>query len=258
MKATAFIGWSDEGARRQLLGEIVADAQRLLRMCTDGFPAVCREAVLLRQLLLRDLDVSNDGGCKIKQGTTADRMSSTTDLEQRHGRKSKRGRLTRDNTGIAVEPESQIIAAADMIAGKAPDATGAVDLAIEACEHTGSPVAETLCDCAYGNPETRQEFAETGIDVVAKAPIVRSSTGLLPKTAFIIGLEANTSTYPIRANLHISRHSGNAHGCVQWRPVWVAGEVSESPASRGGPWFNIPVMESGPQIVACTTSRATR
>lgn len=195
VKGSADIDWSDEGARRKLLAEIVADSQRALRLAPEGPPASCREAELLRTVLLQDV-CEEDGSPALKDGTARDRIPSATDPDQRHGHKSKRGKFTGHKTAIAVEPDSQIIAAACVLPGNAADATGALDLVRDAGENTDCPVDQAVGDCAYGNPETRIEFAEARIEMIAKTPTCSNSTGLLPKSAFRIDLDANTVTCP--------------------------------------------------------------
>ncbi len=195
VKGSADIDWSDEGARREFLGQIVADARRLLALVSGGALASCREADVLRCVLLQDV-TEEDGSVTLKDGTARDRAPSATDPDQRHGHKSKRGKFTGHKTAIAVEPESQIIASACVLPGNAADASGALDLVRDAGENAECPVDEVVGDCAYGNPETRREFAEAGIEMVAKTPTCSNSTGLLPKSAFTIDLDASTVTCP--------------------------------------------------------------
>ncbi len=61
-----------------------------------------------------------------------------------------------------------MITAADVLAGNAPDHQQALQLVEQAEANADVMVEETVGDCAYGNTETRQLFAEAGRRLVAK------------------------------------------------------------------------------------------
>ena len=105
VKGEAAIDWSDRQARRKFLGQIVADADRLLelaRQAQDGLAAdsaeeqVIVDAVeLLGQLLLQDAkrvedgdDDNGDSGVSLKKGVSKDRLVSVHDPQMRHGHKA--------------------------------------------------------------------------------------------------------------------------------------------------------------------------
>ena len=105
IKGEAVIDWSDRKARRKLLGEIVADADRLLELARQALERLSADSVerqrivdaaeLLGQLLLQDVErKSGDGdadaadGVSLRDGVSKDRMLSVHDPELRHGHKS--------------------------------------------------------------------------------------------------------------------------------------------------------------------------
>jgi hypothetical protein len=90
-----------------------------------------------------------------------------------------------------VETDAQLITALAVLAGNAPDATGALGLVEQREVATGSAVAEIDGDCAYGDGPTRQAFADAGRTLSAKAPVLPTHGGF-PKTAFQIDLDAAT------------------------------------------------------------------
>ena len=100
IKGEAAIDWSDRRARKALLAEIVADADRLLelsRQAQGELPedsaerqGIVAAAELLGQLLLQDVERTDDGvglGVSLKDGVSRARMMSVHDPELRHGRK---------------------------------------------------------------------------------------------------------------------------------------------------------------------------
>jgi hypothetical protein len=204
LKGTAEIDWSDAAQRRRFLGEIVADADRLLeqarvarRTLEAGSPAetaLLEASGLLRRLLIQDVERRDDGPT-LKEGVAKDRLVSVHDPEARHGRKSARKRFDGHKAAVVVDTDEPLILAVDVLAGNAPDAEGALELIEQAEANTGCEVDETLGDCAYGRGETRQAFAEAGRTLIAKVPSV-SNQGRFPKTAFTLDLEVGSATCP--------------------------------------------------------------
>ena len=96
VKGEAAIDWSNRRARRRLLAQIVADADRLLelaRQAQDGLSAdraqrqaIVDAAELLGQLLLQDVQRGGpDGDVRLKEGVSKDLMVSVHDPQMRHG-----------------------------------------------------------------------------------------------------------------------------------------------------------------------------
>ena len=123
----AAIDWSNRRARRRLLGQIVADADRLLelaRQAQDALDAdsserqaIVEAAELLRSAfggLLQDVkrggdgdgvDADADGGVSLKEGVSKDRMVSVHDPQMRHGHKSKRNRFDGHKATVVVDTD---------------------------------------------------------------------------------------------------------------------------------------------------------
>ena len=213
IKGEAAIDWSDRRARAALLGEIVADADRLLELARQAWvelpedsgqrQSIVAGAELLGQLLLQDIErKSGDGdadddddGVSIRDGVSRDRMLSVHDPELRHGHKSSRRRFNGHKAAIVVDTDSQLITAVDVLPGNAPDNLGALEL-VEASEaSTGSVVEEAMGDAAYGDGGTRQTFADAGRRLVAKVP-GRPNRSHFPKNDFHLDLAAGSCTCP--------------------------------------------------------------
>ena len=213
IKGEATIDWSDRKARRKLLGEIVADADRLLELARQAWvelpeDSAQRQSIVAgAELLLQDVErKSGDGdvdahadaaddGVSIRDGVSKDRMLSVHDPELRHGHKSSRRRFDGHKAAIVVDTDSQLITAVDVLPGNAPDNLGALEL-VEASEaSTGSVVEEAMGDAAYGDGGTRQTFAEAGRRLVAKVP-GRPDRKHFPKNDFHLDLAAGSCTCP--------------------------------------------------------------
>ena len=203
IKGTAEIDWSDKAAREAFLTGIVADARRLLeeskqvvmRLEPEQSGEVVEAADLLCRLLLQDIEEKGDGSASIKKGVAKDRIVSTTDPQMRHGRKSKATRFDGHKADVAVEPESQLITAVDVIAGNAHDSEGALEMVRQSEQNTGCEVQKVVGDCAYGGGETRREFEDAKIGLVAKVPRPPKK-GAIPKSEFEMDLENDTVTCP--------------------------------------------------------------
>ena len=204
IKGESAIDWSDRKARAALLGEIVADADRLLEVARqaqgelpEGSPereVIVAAAELLGQLLLQDVERTGDG-IGLKDGVSKDRMVSVHDPEMRHGHKSSSRRFDGHKAAIVVDTGSQLITAVDVLPGNAPDNLGALELVERSEANTGVPVEESIGDAAYGDGETRQAFADAGRRLVARVP-GRPDRKHFPKDDFVIDLAAGSCTCP--------------------------------------------------------------
>ena len=169
IKGESAIDWSDRKARAALLGEIVADADRLLEVARktqgellEGSPerqGIVAAAELLGELLLQDVERGGDG-IGLKDGVSKDRMMSVHDPEMHHGHKSSSRRFDGHKAAIVVDTDSQLITAVEVLPGNVPDNLGALELVERSEATTGVPVEEALGDAAYGDGDTRQAFAD--------------------------------------------------------------------------------------------------
>ena len=204
LKGEACIDWNDRTARTALLGEIVEDADRLLDLSRraqssldEARPerrAMVEASELLGRLLLQDVERSDDG-VSLRQGVSRDRMVSVHDPDMRHGHKSSTRRFDGHKASVAVDTDSQLITAVDVLAGNASDNVGALAMVERSEDGTGSVVEETIGDVVYGDGVTRQVFADAGRTLVAKLPR-RPDGKYFPKEDFEIDLESGICTCP--------------------------------------------------------------
>lgn len=204
LKGALAIDWDDKRQRQQALADIVADADRLLEqvrlargLLADGGSedaALAEAASRLARVLAQDI-TRKEAGPELRQGVAGDRMPAIHDPEVRHGRKSKSHRFVGHKAQVAVDTDSQFITAVAVLPGNAPDAQQALEVVEQTEANTDCLVKETIGDCAYGSGATRQQFADAGRTLIAKAPAV-TNQGRFPKTQFSIDLEARACTCP--------------------------------------------------------------
>ena len=204
LKGQADIDWTDPRARQRFLAEIVTDADQLLELVrgtrgglVENSPEdqeLVAAAEVLARILAQDIE-RDENGPRLKQGVAPNRLISVHDPEMRHGRKSSSHRFNGHKAQVAVDTDSQLITAVEVLPGNAPDAEQAMEM-VEASEAaTGCEVEEVIGDCAYGAGDTRAEFAASGRTLVAKVPEIQNQ-GYFTKTDFQIDLEAGTCTCP--------------------------------------------------------------
>ena len=218
LKGEARIDWEDAQARQQLLSVIVADADRLLAASrqalagcapgSDEHKRLTEAAGLLGQLLPRDIERASEG-VNIKEGTAPDRVLSVHDPEMRYGHKSKSKRFAGHKAALVVDAESGLITAAAVLAGNTSDNEQALALVEQTEQNAEVEAEEAIGDCAYGDGGTRQEFADAGRQLVAKAP-ARPNGACFPKEDFQIDPVAKTCICPAgHCRSTLVRHSGD-------------------------------------------------
>src|SRR5438874_2230638 len=177
LKGSADVDWTDLKARQRFLAEIVADAEQLLELVRGTRSDLTKDspedqelvaaAGMLARILAQDIE-RDENGPRLKRGVAPDRLISVHDPEMRHGRKSSSQRFNGHKAQIAVDTDSQLITAVEVLPGNAPDSEHALGV-VEASEAaTGCEAVEVIGDCAYGAGETRAGFAASGRRLVAK------------------------------------------------------------------------------------------
>src|SRR5215813_5309517 len=205
LKGEAAIDWDDKEARRGLLSKEVEDAESVLEMARRArsrmAPGSREEQLLLKasevlsQILMQDVERHPEGGSRIREGTSGERICSVHDPEMRHGRKSSSTRFDGHKLAVAADVESQLVVGVDVLAGNAKDDQGSVELAQQAETRSGLELDAALGDCAYGTGPNRERFAKAGVSLLAKVP-ARPETGYFSKDEFEIDLEKGTCRCP--------------------------------------------------------------
>jgi hypothetical protein len=200
IKGEAEVNWDSESERDAFLKGIVLEVERLLSLSEQvvkenpEWAEIEAGVELLNQLIGQDIDRKGEV-LKLKEGVANDRLISVQDPEMRHGRKSSSKLFNGYKAAIAVDSESQLITAVDVLAGNAGDATHALELTRESEANTGMEVEETVGDCAYGGGNTRQIFADENRKLVAKVAL-HGRRDQISKDQFKIDLIEMSCTCP--------------------------------------------------------------
>ena len=228
IKGAAEVNWESAASREEFLSGLIGDGQRVLELArearsrleadSEADRRIAEAADLLSKLLWQDVEPT-ERGYRIKEGTTKDRIPSAHDPQQRHGHKSHGKSFTGHKAGIAVDPDSQLITAAQVIAGNASDGESAAQLVQESEANTGLAVEQVIGDTAYGGMEARQEMGER--EVIA--PTVKGAggaSGKLTKLDFVIDVEHNRVRCP------------KGEETRAWRWVWVSSSGGEKQRTK--------------------------
>jgi hypothetical protein len=241
LKGQADVDWTDPKVRQQFLAEIVGDAEPLLELVRGTRSDLTKDspedkelvaaAEVLARILGQDIERDEDGP-RLKRGVAPDRLISIHDPEMRHGRKSSSHRFNGHKAQVAVDTDSQLITAVEVLPGNAPDADKALEV-VEASEAaTGCEVEEVIGDCAYGAGETRAEFAASGRTLVAKVPEIQNQ-GYFAKTDFQIDLEAGTCTCPNKQHTQDFRPAKSGGGTFVFATETCAACPLRTQCTRG-------------------------
>ena len=190
------IDWHDAAARSALLGDLVQDAATLLTACEGAdTPALRTAGAQLQRLVAQDVEVSEEGQAKIRQGVARDRQCSVVDPEMRHGRKSSSRRFNGYKAHVTVEPDSGLLTAITTTEGSRYDG----DALPELLEQTSPPLLGG--DNAYAGPERRAQALEQ------KTVVLTPTAPLTPyhKDNFPLDAEAGTVTCPAGSTARLGK-----------------------------------------------------
>ncbi|MEU4344998.1 IS1182 family transposase [Nocardia sp. NPDC023852] len=215
--AKPVIDWDDEAARAQLIDSRAGDAMAMLAVldgCELDEPTG-RAAQLLATVVGQDIAEGDDGCFRIVRGTAADRVISTVDPETRHGHKTSARGFDGYKGHLAVDPDSEIIAATTVTPGNAGDADAAegllADILPAEAEAEAGGVA-VFGDAACGAGEFLKRLDDNGIGNRIKGQPSPSVKGYFAKDRFTIDLDRRTVTCPAGVTATIGARTGRRTG----------------------------------------------
>lgn len=198
LKGVVELDWDDPAARRALIGQVVADARVALALAARAVRGFARSAeatqavrgarALLADLLQQDIEEepADGGGPALRQGTSRDRIVSTTDPEMRHGHKSDTKRFEGYKGAVVAEVEHGVILATDVRAANVADGQGTKALMEAASQCAQRPIGRAFGDTAYGSTTVRHELSGCVQTVVTKAPPLSHRRGCFSLNDFRI------------------------------------------------------------------------
>jgi len=203
--------WTDRAAREALVDALVRDAYRA-RYALRGErldERTAEAARLLATVTGQDIEETSDGRFRIFAGTAPDRVISTVDPEARHGHKTAAHGFDGYKAHVAIDPDSEVICAAEVSPATSGDAVVAPtllgDLAAGEGDRSRGQAARAMVygDSAYGTGAHLAWLHQQGCTPMVKAQLLTAPGGRFAKDQFRIDLQAQTLTCPARVTMAI-------------------------------------------------------
>jgi hypothetical protein len=199
--------WQDRQAREELVDALVRDAYRAhYALWGERLDArVAEAAALLATVTGQDIEETADGRFRIFEGTAPDRVISTVDPEARHGHKTAAHGFDGYKAHVAVDPDSEVICAAEVSAATTGDAVVAPTLLGDLAPGEGDQAAQAVIygDSAYGTGTNLAWLDQQGFTPMVKTQLPTAPGGRFAKDQFRIDLAAGMVTCPARVTVAI-------------------------------------------------------
>lgn len=201
IKAGLDIDWSDPKQKAMAIEVVERQVSSLQRWVDAHLDEVVSEPLrpyieAITQVREQDLESSDSGGTRIRQGVAPDRRISVEDDEMRHGRKSRSKRFDGYKEHIAVDLDCSAIVACAVTPANRPEEEGAAPLA-EDIKRQRLQLVALYVDRAYVNSLIVDDVIAAGGTVFAKPWGQRAHRpGMFTKLDFKIDLRANTIKCP--------------------------------------------------------------
>jgi hypothetical protein len=199
--------WEDRAARAELVDALVRDGYRA-HFALRGErldQRVAEAAVLLATVTGQDIEETADGRFQIFDGTAADRVISTVDPQARHGHKTAAHGFDGYKGHVAVDPDSEVICAAEVSTAATADAALAPTLLGDLVPDQGEQAIRGVVygDSAYGTGDHLAWLDRHGLAPMVKTQVPTAPGGRFSKDHFLIDMEAGTVTCPARVTVVI-------------------------------------------------------
>lgn len=201
IKAGLDIDWSDPKQKAmgvEIVERQVSSLQQWVDRHLDEFVDEPLRPYIdaISQVRNQDLEASETGGVRIRQGVAPERRISIEDPEMRHGRKSRSKRFDGYKEHIARDLDLALIAACAVTPANRPEEEGAAPIAAD-ISLQGFRLSELHIDRAYVNSPVVNEVLASGGKVFAKPWGAHSRiAGMFTKRDFKIDMRTNTITCP--------------------------------------------------------------
>ena len=199
--------WTDRAAREALVDALVRDGYRAhYALRGERLDArVAEAAALLATVVGQDIEETDDGRFQLFDGTAPDRVISTVDPEARHGHKTAAHGFDGYKGHVAVDPDSEVITAAEVGPAATGDAAVAPALLGDLVPAQGEPAAGGVVygDSAYGTGTNLAWLEQHGLTPMVTAQVPTAPGGRFAKDQFRVDLAAGTVTCPARVTAPI-------------------------------------------------------
>ena len=201
IKAGLDIDWSDAKQKAMAIEVIERQVSSLQlwvdRHLDEGVSEPLRPYLdAITQVRNQDLEATETGGIRIREGVAPDRRISVEDAEMRHGRKSRSKRFDGYKEHISRDLDFPAIVACAVTPANRPEEEGAAPMA-EDIKRQRLRLVELHIDRAYVNSPVVDDVLAGGGIVFAKPWGQRArAPGMFSKLDFKIDLRAKTITCP--------------------------------------------------------------
>jgi DDE family transposase/transposase-like protein DUF772 len=226
--------WEDKAAREALVDALARDAYAVIALL-DGRTLrakVAEAAALVATVVGQDIEKTDDGRFRIAKRVAKDRVISTVDPEARHGHKTAARGYDGYKGHTAIDPDAEIITAAEVTAGNVADGSVAkkliVDVVPEPREHA-APAATSMtedADAVGAAASPPANNAEMGAPSTTDAPPTAPSTGDAAPAAEQVEVYGDASYGTAEILLHLEAAGAVANVKVQ-APVAQNGHFSK-------------------------------
>jgi len=184
--------WTDRAAREELVDALVRDGYRAHYALRGERldPRVAEAAALLATVTGQDIEETHDGRFRIFAGTAFDRVISTVDPQARHGHKTAAHGFDGYKAHVAVDPDSEVITAAEVSSAATGDAVVAPTLLGELAggegEQGSGQTARAMVygDSAYGTGAHLAWLGEHGLAPMVTTQVPTAPGGRFAKDQF--------------------------------------------------------------------------
>jgi hypothetical protein len=192
--------WTDRAAREQLVDVLVRDAYRAHHALRGERldPRTAEAAALLATITGQDIEETSDGRFRIFEGTAPDRVISTVDPEARHGHKTAAHGFDGYKAHVAVDPDSEVICAAEVSPAATGDATVAPTLLGDLTSGQGEPAARAVVygDGAYGTGANLTWLNQHGLTPMVRTQLPRHRAAASARTSSMLTSRPGRSPAP--------------------------------------------------------------
>jgi Transposase DDE domain/Transposase domain (DUF772) len=250
--------WEDAAARERLVDALFRDGYGVLDALRGRQlgPELAQAAELLATVIGQDIEETADGRFVIAEGTAPDRVLSVVDSQARHGHKTGARGFDGYKGHVAIDPDSEVITAAEVSPANTGDAAMAAALladlptgsdaktalaapavpagAASSDQPPAQPAPVVYGDAAYGTGALLADLEGRGVTAMTKVAAPTAPAGHFTKQQFRIDLDQGTVTCPARLSVPIVSARGGG-GVVRFgRACAVCPLVSSCTSSPAG------------------------
>lgn len=195
--------WSDPGQRDEALGRLLSMLDALEQWVHESLEDLAKRPPLSDQLeilaTLREQNIDPEppdgGGPTVADGVAPDRVTSLSDRDMRHGRKSSSKTFTGYKSHLAAELDHGLVLAAAVTPANRPEAEGLDQMRADIMRLAPAEIAELHVDRAYVHAQFAEELRGDGVPFISKARTTKR-TALFSKDDFKFNWRTRTIECP--------------------------------------------------------------